>query len=101
LVVGKRASRNAEVGLACGYDALRLVFADWLEDHGELERAEFIRVQIELAKLPNVDNRRPELEQRETGAADSWRGEEQPASASRQARIPKPGVRMEDSHSLV
>jgi uncharacterized protein (TIGR02996 family) len=47
-------------------DALRLVFADWLEDHGELERAEFIRVQIELAKLPNVDGRRPELEQRET-----------------------------------
>ena len=45
-------------------DALRLVFADWLEDHGDLERAEFIRVQIELAKLPN--NRRPELEQRET-----------------------------------
>ena len=47
-------------------DALRLVFADWFEDHGELERAEFIRVQIELAKLPNVDNRKPELEQRET-----------------------------------
>ena len=47
-------------------DALRLVFADWFEDHGELERAEFIRVQIELAKLPNVDNRRPKLEQRET-----------------------------------
>jgi uncharacterized protein (TIGR02996 family) len=44
-------------------DALRLVFADSLEDHGELERAEFIRVQIELAKLPNT--RRPELEQRE------------------------------------
>jgi uncharacterized protein (TIGR02996 family) len=47
-------------------DALRLVFAGWLEDHGELERAEFIRVQVELAKLPNVDNHRPELEQRET-----------------------------------
>jgi uncharacterized protein (TIGR02996 family) len=47
-------------------DALRLVFADWLRDHDELERAEFIRVQIELAKLPNLDNRRPELEQRET-----------------------------------
>jgi uncharacterized protein (TIGR02996 family) len=46
-------------------DAPRLVFADWLENHGEGERAEFIRVQIELAKLPNEDNRRPELEQRE------------------------------------
>jgi uncharacterized protein (TIGR02996 family) len=47
-------------------DALRLVFADWLRDHGDLERAEFIGVQIELAKLPKVGNRRPELEQRET-----------------------------------
>src|SRR5688572_23664134 len=46
--------------------ALRLVFADWLLDHGEFERAEFIRVQIELAKLPKVGNRRPGLEQRET-----------------------------------
>jgi uncharacterized protein (TIGR02996 family) len=47
-------------------DALRLVFADWLEEHSELERAEFIRVQIELAKLLKVDDRRPELERRET-----------------------------------
>jgi uncharacterized protein (TIGR02996 family) len=47
-------------------DARRLVYADWLEDHGESERAEFIRVQIELAKLPNVDKRRPLLKQRET-----------------------------------
>src|SRR5439155_25280739 len=34
--------------------------------HASVERAEFIRVQIELAKLPNVDNRRPALEQRVT-----------------------------------
>jgi len=47
-------------------DASRLAFADWLEDHGESAHAEFIRVQIELAKLPNADSRRPELEQRET-----------------------------------
>src|SRR5262245_45901678 len=31
-------------------DTVRLVFADWLEEHGEEERAEFIRVQIELAQ---------------------------------------------------
>lgn len=30
-------------------DDLRLIYADWLEDHGEEERAEFIRVQCELA----------------------------------------------------
>jgi uncharacterized protein (TIGR02996 family) len=46
-------------------DACRLVFADWLEDHGERERAEFIRVQIELAKLPTTEKRRRILQERE------------------------------------
>lgn len=35
-------------------DTARLVFADWLEEHGEPERAEFIRVQIEADKLPGA-----------------------------------------------
>jgi uncharacterized protein (TIGR02996 family) len=34
-------------------DAPRLVFADWLQEHGEEERAEFIRLQIKLARLPD------------------------------------------------
>jgi uncharacterized protein (TIGR02996 family) len=35
-------------------DAPRRVYADWLEEHGQEERAEFIRVQCELAKqLPS------------------------------------------------
>ncbi len=46
-------------------DVPRLVFADWLDDHGQGERADFIRVQCELAKLPLDDERRPELEARE------------------------------------
>lgn len=33
-------------------DGPRLIFADWLEESGDGARAEFIRVQIELAKLP-------------------------------------------------
>jgi uncharacterized protein (TIGR02996 family) len=33
-------------------DTPRLVYADWLDDHGEVERAEFIRLQCELARLP-------------------------------------------------
>src|SRR5262249_53507875 len=33
-------------------DAPRLVYADWLDEHGQPERAEFIRLQIELAKPP-------------------------------------------------
>jgi uncharacterized protein (TIGR02996 family) len=32
-------------------DAPRLVYADWLEEHGEPERALFIRVQCELARM--------------------------------------------------
>ncbi len=30
-------------------DDLRLIYADWIDEHGEPERAEFIRVQCELA----------------------------------------------------
>ena len=32
-------------------DAPRLIYADWLEERGENERAEFIRVQCELARI--------------------------------------------------
>lgn len=32
-------------------DTPRLMFADWLDEHGEPERAEFIRLQCELARL--------------------------------------------------
>jgi uncharacterized protein (TIGR02996 family) len=34
-------------------DAPRLVFADWLQENGEEEQAEFIRLQIEIAGLPD------------------------------------------------
>lgn len=46
-------------------DAPRLVYADWLEEHGEAERAEFIRVQIERALLRESDPRQDELEAKE------------------------------------
>lgn len=32
-------------------DTRRLVYADWLEEHGDGERAEFIRLQIRIAEL--------------------------------------------------
>lgn len=38
-------------------DAPRLIFADWLEEQGRRERAEFIRVQCELARLDEGDDR--------------------------------------------
>src|SRR5947209_1573452 len=36
-----------------GSDEPRLIYADWLDDHGQAERAEFIRLQCEYARLPN------------------------------------------------
>jgi uncharacterized protein (TIGR02996 family) len=54
-------------------DAPRLQYADWLEEHGQAERAEFIRVQCELARAPerpacDCDKKRPGS----LCAADPW-----------------------------
>ncbi|HEV3255639.1 MAG TPA: TIGR02996 domain-containing protein [Gemmataceae bacterium] len=46
-------------------DAPRLIYADWLDDHGRPERAEFIRVQCELARLPSGAPLRGALQARE------------------------------------
>src|SRR5437588_196244 len=46
-------------------DAHRLVYADWLDENGRPERAEFIRVQCALAKLGPDDPRPPHLLKRE------------------------------------
>src|SRR5262249_9709898 len=35
-------------------DAPRLVFADWLDENAEPERAEFIRLQVRLAREPDT-----------------------------------------------
>jgi uncharacterized protein (TIGR02996 family) len=56
-------------------DLPRLVYADWLEENGEPDRAEFIRTQIELAKLSEFDARRPVLKAREAELAlhkEAW-----------------------------
>ena len=45
-------------------DTPRLIFADWLDEHDD-PLGEFIRVQMQLASLPEDDERRPELKQRE------------------------------------
>jgi uncharacterized protein (TIGR02996 family) len=42
-------------------DGLRRIFADWLEDNGEPERAEFIRTQVALAEMGAEDPRRASL----------------------------------------
>src|SRR5436309_2903540 len=42
-------------------DAPRLIYADWLDEHGDEARAEFIRAQIEMEKLAPDDIRRRDL----------------------------------------
>jgi uncharacterized protein (TIGR02996 family) len=46
-------------------DGLRLVYADYLEEQGQPERAELIRVQIELARFQEDPSWRDEWEARE------------------------------------
>ncbi len=57
-------------------DAPRLIYADWLEENGDPDRAEFIRVQMELARLPDKDARGNSLRVREkelwAGHRDAW-----------------------------
>jgi len=45
--------------------AIRLIYADWLEENGKSEQAEFIRLQMELAQMGDDDPRRPKLRVRE------------------------------------
>jgi uncharacterized protein (TIGR02996 family) len=42
-------------------DVPRLVYADWLDEHGESARAELIRAQVEEARLPEGEGRAADL----------------------------------------
>jgi uncharacterized protein (TIGR02996 family) len=46
-------------------DTPRLAYADWLMENGQDDRAEFIRVQVRLARLPAWDGERLRLRLRE------------------------------------
>lgn len=52
-------------------DGPRLIFADWLDERGDPDRAAFIRVQVALAGLPAGDRRRPDLIAAERGLLDA------------------------------
>ena len=55
-------------------DTPRLIFADWLDDEGDPARAEFIRVQVERARLPQWDARQVRLRLRESELLkQNWR----------------------------
>ena len=60
-------------------DAPRLIFADWLEEHGEDHRAEFIRIQCELARWGENHRNAFQLEVREQELLgkyeDEWLGQ--------------------------
>src|SRR5436309_5016958 len=46
-------------------DAPRLVLADWLEEHGEADRAELIRLELETERLAHGDPRLDALVKRQ------------------------------------
>src|SRR5262249_52401492 len=46
-------------------DTPRLIYADWLDEHGEPERGELIRLQCALAKMREGERARVALEKRE------------------------------------
>lgn len=56
-------------------DAPRLVYADWLEEHGEADRAEFIRGQVEAYRLGENDPLRLRLEARAKVLLKQYRAE--------------------------
>jgi uncharacterized protein (TIGR02996 family) len=59
--VDERTALKRAICEAPGDDAPRLVFADWLHDHGEGDWAELIRVQVELARLEERGQERRRL----------------------------------------
>jgi uncharacterized protein (TIGR02996 family) len=71
-------------------DTPRLVYADWLDEHDDAERAEFIRLQIRLATLSADDPQRLTLEERcgalLTEHEDQWLGQLAPLTSTCQFR---------------
>jgi uncharacterized protein (TIGR02996 family) len=56
-------------------DGPRLVYADWLEEHGNPARADFIRLQCERARLLTEDPRRQALQSRERELLETYTAE--------------------------
>jgi uncharacterized protein (TIGR02996 family) len=55
-----------------GDDAPRLVYADWLQENGQEERADFIRTQCRLAAMDESEPERPALLEREKELLDRY-----------------------------
>ena len=52
-------------------DGPRLIYADWLDEHGQPDRAEFVRLQCALDRLPDDDPRLADVRDRERQLADT------------------------------
>jgi uncharacterized protein (TIGR02996 family) len=55
-------------------DAPRLVYADWLDEHGDPEQAEFIRLQLELSPVPVFAQAGKDADLRIERQLQLWRG---------------------------
>jgi uncharacterized protein (TIGR02996 family) len=73
-------------------DTPRLVYADWLDEHGEEVFAQFIRVQCELAQHEQADARRRELKGQEE---DLW-GELKRQWSGHFANLGRPDLKLGD-----
>src|ERR1043166_2382184 len=60
------------IGDAPDDDTPRLIYADWLDEHGQPERAELIRVQCALARQPIDPQQETELRGREQDLLDRF-----------------------------
>src|SRR5437763_9834395 len=55
-------------------DSVRLVFGDWREENDQLERAEFLRLQLRRARLAEDDPAQQPLAERERGLLAQHQG---------------------------
>jgi uncharacterized protein (TIGR02996 family) len=69
-------------------DRVRLVFADWLEESGRAEQAEFVRVGCDVAAVTSIHDpeyvrlRRREQELWVSSVGEFWRGQTGPVAAT-------------------
>ncbi|HKB04002.1 MAG TPA: TIGR02996 domain-containing protein [Gemmataceae bacterium] len=54
-------------------DAPRLIYADWLDEHGHPERAEFVRLQCAMDRIPPKTGRWRPLHERTARLEREWR----------------------------
>jgi len=83
-------------------DARRLVYADWLDEHGDAARAEAIRLSVRLRQMDDLDPEQWALKERRERLvkphADRWR-EQPPKLPKTSWRYPREGL--VDSVSLL